>query len=333
VTRRTSPRLDRIAVAVDFSEGSMVAARWVAQHFAPGAELVLVHVIHVPSVPRFVAGQYPSADRLVETARAGAEVRLRGLSEAVATGFIWPEVRVGKPAEEIVRVAVEYGAGLVVVGPPAARAGVWGRIGATAQRVLRRSPVPLMLAAGAAAWAPARLLVAVDDSDMTDVVLDWGGHLAERLPAEAAVLHVVSVPLFSGSSVPAGLPPWVGVYTPRHGSPEDGLAVREAKRWLVERLRGVDRGHRMSPAVVSGQLRPAQAIVGEAVRRRAELIVVGSSGAGAVPRLLFGSVVEGVLRDAPCPVLVVGPPAGAARGCERMESAARLPTRTGTAQS
>jgi nucleotide-binding universal stress UspA family protein len=55
------------------------------------------------------------------------------------------------------------------------------------------------------------------------------------------------------------------------------------------------------------------------------LIVVGSRGAGAVPRLLFGSVAEGVLGGASCPVLVVVPPADA-QGDDTATGAARPPS-------
>lgn len=37
----------------------------------------------------------------------------------------------------------------------------------------------------------------------------------------------------------------------------------------------------------------------------ADLIVIGSHGRGGVKRALLGSVAEGVMRHAPCPVLVV----------------------------
>jgi nucleotide-binding universal stress UspA family protein len=50
---------------------------------------------------------------------------------------------------------------------------------------------------------------------------------------------------------------------------------------------------------------PVQAIVGEARRLRATVIVLGWRGHGPMARLLMGSISRGVVRGAPCPVLVV----------------------------
>jgi nucleotide-binding universal stress UspA family protein len=50
---------------------------------------------------------------------------------------------------------------------------------------------------------------------------------------------------------------------------------------------------------------PVEAILREARRRRANIIVLGWRGHGPVSRLLMGSVSRGVVRRAACPVLVV----------------------------
>lgn len=301
----------RIVVAVDFSEPSVAAARWIAQHFARGAELVLVHVLHAPPLPRFLAGAYPSADRLIDTARAGADGRLRELSASIATGLIWPEVRVGRPDEEIVRVAAEYGAAIIGIGAPAARSGLWARLGTTAQRTLRRSPVPVLLATGMPAAAPSRMLVAVDDSDMTAPVLSWGVRLARRFSAEATVVHVLGDLLdptiaLSAPALP-GEPAWAGPHAARAQSLARDAAVTEAERWLQARVQEAGGGAAITPVVVPGRGRPDEYILSEATHRGAELLVIGSSGAGAAPRFLFGSVAEAVLGGASCPVLAVPP--------------------------
>jgi nucleotide-binding universal stress UspA family protein len=54
---------------------------------------------------------------------------------------------------------------------------------------------------------------------------------------------------------------------------------------------------------------PVDEICRLAAERNAELIVIGSHGWGPMRRLLFGSVSDGVLHHAPCPVLVVHGPA------------------------
>ncbi|HEY4768057.1 MAG TPA: universal stress protein, partial [Candidatus Limnocylindria bacterium] len=54
--------------------------------------------------------------------------------------------------------------------------------------------------------------------------------------------------------------------------------------------------------------RPAEAIAGLAYREAADLIVVGSRGLGAVEGALLGSVSDGVIDRAMCPVLVARSP-------------------------
>lgn len=65
-----------------------------------------------------------------------------------------------------------------------------------------------------------------------------------------------------------------------------------ARRWPEAEVRLVDAA-------------PGAAIVREADRLRADVIVMGWRGHGAIRRLLAGSVSRAVVRDAPCSVLVV----------------------------
>jgi nucleotide-binding universal stress UspA family protein len=50
---------------------------------------------------------------------------------------------------------------------------------------------------------------------------------------------------------------------------------------------------------------PLTEIVNAATEWPADLIVIGSHGRAGIRRALLGSVAEGVMRHAPCPVLVV----------------------------
>jgi nucleotide-binding universal stress UspA family protein len=50
---------------------------------------------------------------------------------------------------------------------------------------------------------------------------------------------------------------------------------------------------------------PGPTIVKKAREWSADIIVIASHGRAGIPRALFGSVAEEVMRNAPCPVLVV----------------------------
>ena len=52
---------------------------------------------------------------------------------------------------------------------------------------------------------------------------------------------------------------------------------------------------------------PGESIIEAARAESADMIVVGSHGRGTVGRFLIGSVSDHVVRNAPCPVLVVRP--------------------------
>ena len=304
------PALERLVVGVDFTQASIDGAKWIARHFAPEAELVLVHVIQRLPVSRFLEKRFPATDEVLETMRTGAEARLRELSASIARGLIWIEVRVGAPDEELVRAAADFDADLIALGRPETRGNGWGRIGTTAQRVLRQSPVPVLLVTGDPVDAPSRLVVAVDDSDLTDHVLAWGGSLGERFSADAVTMHVMSLSLFTGGSsfsdaLVGGAPVSAGDRLPHEE------AIHDAERWLGERIDRVTGSKRMTPLVVSGFVRPADAILEQARSHPGTLLVMGSkgAGAGAAHRFLYGSVAEGVLAAAGCPVLVIVPDA------------------------
>lgn len=78
----------------------------------------------------------------------------------------------------------------------------------------------------------------------------------------------------------------------------------------VEKARAA--GRAAEPVVRHGK--PSQALCALAAERDARMIVVGSSGWGAVEGMLFGSVSAAVLHTAPCAVVVVRPPRSERRG-------------------
>ena len=136
-----------------------------------------------------------------------------------------------------------------------------------------------------------RILIAVDSEPVAVHAAEVGAELARALGAEMALVYVVDSSL--------GYPADTGV------SPNELLAIakQEAKK-LVGDFR-----QRLAPqsAVMEFTLEggPSAEIVKAAKEWPADIIVIGSHGRGGLQRVLIGSVAEGVMRNAPCPVLVV----------------------------
>jgi len=145
------------------------------------------------------------------------------------------------------------------------------------------------------------ILVAIDFSDMSNSVVAHASRLARATGAKLWVMHAVTDTSFiSGADeVPV---PWTisDEDLPRHFPSEQGK-LSEAVAALQDM--GVD----AQSLLVSG---PAvDRVLTMAKELEAEMIVVGSHGHTALYKLIVGTISEGVLRKAHCPVLVV--PSGA----------------------
>jgi nucleotide-binding universal stress UspA family protein len=136
-----------------------------------------------------------------------------------------------------------------------------------------------------------KILIAVDESTFAAHAADVGIELAKALKADLAFFHAIDP---STVSAPEG------------GVPADvlaSMAERDARNLLTAfRERAA-----VSPAALEFLEfgKPVTKIVAGAKNWPADLIVVGSHGRGRVEKLLLGSVAEGVLHHATCPVLVV----------------------------
>jgi nucleotide-binding universal stress UspA family protein len=179
-----------------------------------------------------------------------------------------------------------------VLGRHGARSGD-GAIQATAERVIRKGDVPVLLASGVSEAPYRRTLVAVDLSDASHRV----GELAlALLPDDARALraiHAYHVP-FEG---------WFGAQTIE----EQRRACEESARTALRRFEAMfePTGIACRSAVRKGD--PGMAILREVLSTRAELVVLGTHGRSGVALALLGSVAEWLVRAAPCDVAVTRP--------------------------
>jgi len=138
------------------------------------------------------------------------------------------------------------------------------------------------------------ILVPVDFSDATPGVIEQAVQLATAFSARVVLLHVIE-PEPDLVGLDGGPPPLELV----------PLRSFEPERLQLERLRQTiaDQGREVLAVQTRGST--ARRIVEEATAQNAGWIVMGSHGHGALYEILVGSVTTGVLKDTPCPVVVV----------------------------
>jgi nucleotide-binding universal stress UspA family protein len=135
------------------------------------------------------------------------------------------------------------------------------------------------------------ILHPTDFSPQAETAFELACALARDYDARLVVLHVrVPPPVIYGDGM----------------MPLPAPDSHETLRQRLENLRAVDPSVKLERRFVDG---PAvDEIVREAKETRCDLIVMGTHGWTGLSRLFMGSVAEGVLRRAPCPVLTVKTP-------------------------
>jgi nucleotide-binding universal stress UspA family protein len=136
------------------------------------------------------------------------------------------------------------------------------------------------------------ILVPVDFSDVTGKVIETAASVAAAFGGKVILVHVAEPePQFVGYD-PGPLTVRVAVAGDIHAD-QRRLEELKAKFGATEVL------------ALQVQGSSPEEIVKLAREHGAALIVMGSHGHGALYRILVGSVTTAVLKEAPCPVLVV----------------------------
>ena len=144
-----------------------------------------------------------------------------------------------------------------------------------------------------------RILVPTEFSAGSYAALGYAVFLAQRLGAVVEVLAVYEAP--------TGIDPESRVTQPGSAKQETIAAILRAtaeeklRRFLTD-VPGA-RGIELQSRVECGN--PAETIVRVAREDGVDMISMGTKGVGAAAKNVMGSVLEKVLRDAPCPVLGV----------------------------
>jgi nucleotide-binding universal stress UspA family protein len=279
---RKRTTLEKILVPLDGSELSdrilTQVKRLLVRH---DAEVMLVSVLSPRELEReSVPGREIEAARrhLGEIASA-----LRGQGANVES-----DVAVGEPAERIHAFALEYRPSVIAMSTHG-RTGVsrWIR-GSVAERVLRVTPFPLLLAnpfglAEREERRFRRILVPLDGSPASAEILPLVKDFASHYESEVLLHVAVEIPAVEPLVYPLMI------------STEDAQKRLEAFRAELP-------GIRVQTSASLGS--PAGTIVDTAEREKVDLVAMTTHGRTGASRWAFGSVAEQVIRHCPCPLLV-----------------------------
>jgi nucleotide-binding universal stress UspA family protein len=172
-------------------------------------------------------------------------------------------------------------------------------LGSIAEKVLRKAGCPVLTVPPGAADAVPRELVSIqqilcpiDFSTGSHRALEYAVSLAQETRARLTLLHVVELP------ADALEPPNAALVTYRN------TCLEQARMQMTETLRAaVPSGAAAANLVLEGKA--YRQILHVAREQRADLIVMGVQGRGAVDMLFFGSTTNHVVRQATCPVLTL----------------------------
>jgi nucleotide-binding universal stress UspA family protein len=202
----------------------------------------------------------------------------------------WPiEVRWGDAAQEIANAARDAGARVIVLGVEHRSMADKLFARETALALLRLSRVPLFIVPRGFSTAPTRMAVSTDFSHASIA--------AARLALELfpAIRQVDLVHVRPMRRIEAVVEHWLA-------------PIEEAIDGGFEHARlelAAPRSVRVECVTIKGDA--AREVVAYARDSGAELLVMGSSGAGLIERMLVGSTSRKVVRDAPCAALAVHP--------------------------
>jgi nucleotide-binding universal stress UspA family protein len=282
----------RILVATDFSRPSRLALVS-AERLARGreTEIVLVNVIDMPTMSgtgrEDVYGLDEACEQWIEESRVALRAwALQGRTRGARIAEV--EVRIGSAWVEILEAAKSHEADLVILGNSGR--GRFHRLllGSTAEKVVRNSPVPVLVTRGRALRALRRVLVPVSADEGSLTALRFA---LERLPGGVEIEAFHAVPTITA------VEPWMPVPPPR---------TDEAASELREFLEAAGVG-RVGAGVALGNDTGA-AILERARAWKADLILLSTHGRTGLAHMFLGSVAEKVARYTDRPVLILPPP-------------------------
>lgn len=289
------PNIERILCPVDLSDASRRAFDYaLALAQVHEAELRAIQVVDLTA---WTGARAETMFEVTEAMRTALEEELGWWTARALNGRtgVVTDLREGPVVASIVEAAVDASADLIVMGSHGKSGFERLALGSVTEKVLRKAPCPVLVVPAAAdadvRVAPARRVVcATDFSSPAARAVEYARLFARAARAPLSLVSVVDWPFgeTTGSDPVTRL---------RQNLEQEATET-------LNRLAG--EGSDDTPCeIVVRRGKPAREIVAVASESRADLIVIGVSGRGAVDLAVLGSTAHQVLREAPCPVLTV----------------------------
>lgn len=209
-------------------------------------------------------------------------------------------VEVGHAVEQIIAVASEISADLIVLGAHGQGRRKSNDIGMIAARCVRRAPFPVLLVRSSQVGAFRKVVAAVDFSKASRFALEQAAIVADRDSASLHVLHIHRVPWqwFIDSEMESALPK----------SDEQirlSAELRQEMARFVRPVRSAFPELEIETAIVDFEDGVATEIRTYADMIEADLVVIGAQGRSGIRDLLLGTTAERFIHRSSCCVLTV----------------------------
>jgi nucleotide-binding universal stress UspA family protein len=273
-----------ILCPVDFSSHSELALRLAGGIAAAfGADVIVLHAQRFEPPLYFTEAQTASLKAQLRRSLRAARSFLEDFAQKQLPNGLPRSVEVveADPVPAILEFCKKSPADLIVMGTHGRTGLTKIRLGSITESVLQQITIPIITVGPQVTPFPAggrirRILSPVDYSDLARAAFEHAVVLSQKLKAELVVTHVV----------------------------EAGGTLDEARQALCDWVpAGVREQCSFKEVVRQGE--PAEQILQELKKSRADLLVIGAAPRNVLGAMLFGSTTEKLIRSAPCPVFSV----------------------------
>ncbi len=316
---RLAPLSRLLAVCTPDADGAETlrfAARFAQEH---DAAMTVLSVVEPPAgLDRIAEAAGLAASEVTQRLAAERREQLTAMvAEAVAAGSPDIQVAIGKRFIEIIALAIESRADLVIKAAEPL-GGIGGFLFAsTDQHLLRKCPVPVWLRCDAGQAAPRKIVAAVDvDETMTQEpetllglnhrILETAAWIAAKGPVDIHVIHAWDAPgeglvqLWSASGrTDQAVADYVDGVQHSYAQALDRLVEQAQARLTHDNVRFVPHSRRGVPREIIPQ---------QVAALQADVLVMGTVARTGVPGLIIGNTAEDILNSVTCSVVTVKPP-------------------------